>query len=153
MKTILATAALAALPLVGLAAPASAAAPASPMTCEFTADVNLYVDSGEEFALPAGVLNTFHQSLCHARDGRLRIMKTVANTAAERAELVVMARENAEPGYPVVLCSADETHATFLHYAWPYYATVKKVRSYEKDHYTEWAVRRAAKSADCRVVR
>lgn len=152
MKKILATAALATMSTIGFAAPATAQTSDVAGTCEFTADINIYVDSGEDIELPAGVMNTFHQSLCWSgRDGRLRIMKTVADTRVERRELVAMARKNAEPGYPVVLCSADASHATFIHYAWPYYAKVKRVTRYEVEHYAGWAERRAAKS-DCSLV-
>lgn len=140
----------AALTALVIAGPSPAHAAQPERECVYVGQFAGFMHNGDDLlATPFDWENTIHESRCATPRG-IRYVRMVANTPAERAELVRMAKEDAKPRYPIAICERGERVTYALDLAYWYFAFVKTINHAERTRYADW-VGGHAERHDCRL--
>lgn len=132
--------------------PAPAHADQPKRACIYVGHFAGFMHNGDDLlATPFDWDNTIQDRRCFTRSG-IRYERMTANTKAERAELVRMAKEDGKVRYPIAVCAreGDPGASYALDLAYFYWAFVKHINHAERTRYADW-VRAHAASHSCRL--
>lgn len=125
------------------------------LTCEVQGVTSGWIHSGDPLTigdLPFNPDNRIPLAICRTSSG-IRYLRATGDTASERSEMVRMARSDAKPDSPIIVCDGAKAGTTYLFdLAYYYFATIKRIHAFEAEHYAGWAQRKAARQG-CQVYR